>query len=308
MLVGKVEHLNTKIFKDFFEITKSRLSISVVFSSITGYLLATETVDTLHIMYLFIGGFCMVGASNALNQVLERDYDAVMKRTQNRPIPRGRISISTALILSLLMMLIGFYLLYHLNLKTAFFSFFSILIYVSIYTPLKTITPLSVFVGAFPGAIPFMLGWVSATNKFGIEPGILFMLQFFWQFPHFWAISWVMHEDYQKAGFKMLPTGKKIVKPPFKLHFTHFDDIYFIDSLYSLLRKSKLTQNSALLILILGITMLYFSIDLMVKKSNKAASKLIIVSIFYLSLVQLIFIFDKYFNKENNTRNSKSRK
>ena len=115
MQVGKEEHLNTKIFKDFFEITKSRLSISVVFSSITGYLLATETVDTLHIMYLFIGGFCMVGASNALNQVIERDYDAVMKRTQNRPIPRGRISISTALILSLLMMLIGFYLLYHLN-------------------------------------------------------------------------------------------------------------------------------------------------------------------------------------------------
>ena len=124
MQVGKEEHLNTKIFKDFFEITKSRLSISVVFSSITGYLLATETVDTLHIMYLFIGGFCMVGASNALNQVIERDYDAVMKRTQNRPIPQGRISISTALIISLLMIVIGFFLLNKLNFKTAFFSFF----------------------------------------------------------------------------------------------------------------------------------------------------------------------------------------
>tara|TARA_A100001011_G_scaffold23607_1_gene23560 strand:- start:539 stop:1435 length:897 start_codon:yes stop_codon:yes gene_type:complete len=296
MLVGKVEHLNTKIFKDFFEITKSRLSISVVFSSITGYLLATETVDTLHILYLFLGGFCMVGASNTLNQVIERDYDAIMKRTQNRPIPKGRISIPSALIISLLMIILGFFLLNKLNLKTAFFSFFSILIYVLIYTPLKTITPLSVFIGAFPGAIPFMLGWVSATNKFGIEPGILFMLQFFWQFPHFWAISWVMHDDYQKAGFKMLPTGNKDRKTAFQITFYTLWMILISLIPYTHYSGSlSLTQNSALLILTLGIIMLYFSIDLMVKKSNKAASKLIIVSIFYLSLVQLIFIFDKYF-------------
>ena len=296
MLVSKVESLKTNIFKDFFEITKSRLSISVVFSSITGYLLAAETVDTLHILYLFLGGFCMVGASNTLNQVIERDYDAVMKRTQNRPIPKGRISISSALIISVLMIIIGFFLLNKLNFKTAFFSFFSILVYVSIYTPLKTITPLSVFIGAFPGAIPFMLGWVSVTNKFGIEPGILFMLQFFWQFPHFWAISWVMHEDYQKAGFKMLPTGRKDRKTAFQITF--YTLWMILISLIPYTHYSgnlSLTQNSALLILILGIIMLYFSIDLMVKKSNKAASKLIIVSIFYLSIVQLVFIFDKYF-------------
>ena len=296
MLVGKVEYLNTKVFKDFFEITKIRLSISVVFSSITGYLLATETVDSLHILYLFIGGFCMVGAANTLNQVIERDYDAVMRRTQNRPIPKGRISISSALIISLLMIIIGFFLLNKLNFKTAIFSFFSILIYVSIYTPLKTVTPLSVFIGAFPGAIPFMLGWVSATNKFGIEPGILFMLQFFWQFPHFWAISWVMHDDYQKAGFKMLPTGRKDRKTAFQITFYTLWMILISLIPYTHYSGSlSLTQNSALLILTLGIIMLYFSIDLMVKKSNKAASKLIIVSIFYLSLVQLIFIFDKYF-------------
>ena len=296
MLVSKVEHLKTNIFKDFFEITKSRLSISVVFSSITGYLLAAETVDTLHILYLFLGGFCMVGASNTLNQVIERDYDAVMKRTQNRPIPKGRISISSAMIISVLMIIIGFFLLNKLNFKTAFFSFFSILVYVSIYTPLKTITPLSVFIGAFPGAIPFMLGWVSVTNKFGIEPGILFMLQFFWQFPHFWAISWVMHEDYQKAGFKMLPTGRKDRKTAFQITFYTLWMILISLIPYTHYSGSlNLTQDSALLILILGIIMLYFSIDLMVKKSNKAASKLIIVSIFYLSLVQLVFIFDKYF-------------
>ena len=295
MLVGKIDHLNIKNFKVFFEITKSRLSISVVFSSIAGYLLATESIDILHIFYLFFGGFCMVGASNALNQVIERDYDAVMKRTQNRPIPMGRISISRALIISLLMIVTGFFILSKLNFKTAFFSFFSILIYVSIYTPLKTITPLSVFIGAFPGAIPFMLGWVSVTNKFGIEPGILFMLQFFWQFPHFWAISWVMHEDYQKAGFKMLPSGKKDRKTAFQITFYTLWMILISLIPYTHYSGSlSLTHNSALLVLMLGITMLYFSIDLMVKKSNKAARKLIIVSIFYLSLVQLIFIIDKH--------------
>ena len=141
-----------------------------------------------------------------------------------------------------------------------------------------------------------MLGWVSVTNKFGIEPGILFMLQFFWQFPHFWAISWVMHEDYQKAGFKMLPTGRKDRKTAFQITFYTLWMILISLIPYTHYSGSlSLTENSAVLILILGIIMLYFSIDLMVKKSNKAASKLIIVSIFYLSLVQLVFIFDKFF-------------
>lgn len=143
-------------------------------------------------------GWCL----QAFNQVIERDLDALMKRTQNRPIPSGRMSVQTALIIAVVFTIVGIAALYIVNPKTAMFGGISIFLYTSVYTPLKTRTPLSVFVGAFPGAIPFMLGWVAATNDFGIEAGVLFMIQFFWQFPHFWAIGWVLYDDYKKAGFK----------------------------------------------------------------------------------------------------------
>lgn len=143
----------------------------------------------------------MVGASNAYNQIIERNLDALMDRTKNRPLPAGRMTVGTAFTIATIFTILGLIVLYIINPKTAMFGAISIFLYVSIYTPLKTKTPLSVFVGAFPGAIPFMLGWVAATGKFSIEPGTLFMIQFFWQFPHFWAIGWWLFEDYKKGGF-----------------------------------------------------------------------------------------------------------
>ena len=151
----------------------------------------------------------MVGASNSFNQIIEKDIDVLMDRTKNRPIPSKKMSVSTAFYISIILTLIGIVVLYKINPRTALFGAISIFIYTCLYTPLKTITPLSVFVGAFPGAIPFMLGWVAATNNFGIESGTLFMIQFFWQFPHFWALGWMLHDDYQKAGINMLPTKKR---------------------------------------------------------------------------------------------------
>lgn len=197
----------TLVFDDFKQITKVGLSLSVVFSSLAGYLLGANTISYNILILLAFGGYCMVGASNAFNQVIERDLDALMKRTQNRPIPSGRMSVQTALIIAVVFTIVGIAALYIVNPKTAMFGGISIFLYTSVYTPLKTRTPLSVFVGAFPGAIPFMLGWVAATNDFGIEAGVLFMIQFFWQFPHFWAIGWVLYDDYKKAGFNLLPTG-----------------------------------------------------------------------------------------------------
>ena len=158
---------------------------------------------------LMVGGYCMVGASNVFNQIIEKDLDANMDRTKNRPLPSGRMTKQTAFMLGIILTILGLIILYSVNPKTAMFGAISIFMYVSLYTPLKTMTPLSVFVGAFPGAIPFMLGWVAATGQFGIEAGTLFIIQFFWQFPHFWAIGWFLYDDYKKAGFFMLPTGKK---------------------------------------------------------------------------------------------------
>ena len=173
--------------KIFISLTKARLALSVVFSSIAGYFLAVDVVDFNELILLVIGGYLIVGASNSFNQIIEKDKDALMDRTKNRPLPAKAITTQNAFWISVFLTLIGLLCLYFINYKTAFFAAISVFLYTCVYTPLKPITPLSVFVGAIPGAIPFMLGWVAATGSFGIEPGTLFMIQFFWQFPHFWA-------------------------------------------------------------------------------------------------------------------------
>ena len=197
------------IISDLKQLTKVGLSLSVVFSSVAGYLLAAETINYFTLFLLALGGFFMVAASNAFNQIIEKDTDAIMKRTQNRPLPTGRMSINAALTIAILFTILGVSILYSINPKSALFGAISIFLYTCVYTPLKSVTPLTVFVGAIPGAIPFMLGWVAATNNFGVEAGFLFIIQFFWQFPHFWAIGWLQFEEYKKAGFNMLPMGTK---------------------------------------------------------------------------------------------------
>ncbi|MCB0375211.1 MAG: heme o synthase, partial [Sinomicrobium sp.] len=202
---SKKTHALALLFDDFTQITKAKLSLSVVFSSVAGYVLAAETIQLSTLILLLFGGYFMVGASNAYNQIIERDSDALMKRTRNRPLPAGRMSVSTAFTIALLFTVLGIAMLYMVNPRTAMFGAVSIFLYTSVYTPLKPKTPLAIFVGAIPGAIPFMLGWVAATGRFGIEAGTLFMIQFFWQFPHFWAIAWLARDDYARAGFDLLP-------------------------------------------------------------------------------------------------------
>ena len=273
-----------RALNDFLQLTKFRLAISVVISSLAGYLLASEQIEWDNISFLFLGGYAMVGASNAFNQWMERDLDALMLRTQSRPLPSKRMRESTALAIACGLTLIGILFLDFVNFRTAFFGALSIFIYVCIYTPLKRKTPLAVFVGAFPGAIPFMLGWVAATNKFGIEPGVLFMIQFLWQFPHFWAIGWVLHEDYKKAGFKLLPSGETDSATAFQIVFySLWVVVVSLVPAFHYTGKLRLSSTAALAIALLGSVMLYFAMTLMKKKSKKAAQNLIGVSIVYIT-------------------------
>ncbi|MDB2495290.1 heme o synthase, partial [Flavobacteriaceae bacterium] len=263
-------HLKKRsFFNNFLEITKVRLSASVLFSSIAGYLLGTEIVNIIDVLLLCVGGYSMVGASNVYNQIIEKDLDALMSRTKNRPIPSGRMSINTALAIAVSLTLIGIVSLYIINPITAMFGSVCIFMYVSLYTPLKTKTPLSVFVGAFPGAIPFMLGWVAATGHFGIEPGTLFMIQFFWQFPHFWAIAWFLFEDYEKAGFFMLPTGKRDKSTALQaVLYTLWTVLASLIPVFGVTGSLYLTPLSGVLIGLIGLVFLYFSICLFRFKTN----------------------------------------
>ena len=285
------------IYTDFKAITKAGLAISVVFSSIAGFLLGVTDFQALHwivLLKLAVGGYCMVGASNAYNQVIEKDLDALMDRTKNRPVPAGRMSPNMALVIASILTIIGIVLLYSINPKSAMFGAISIFLYTSIYTPLKTMTSLSVFVGAFPGAIPFMLGWVAATGNFGIEAGTLFLIQFFWQFPHFWSIGWFLYEDYEKAGFFMLPTGKK--DRGTALQIILYTIWLIVASLLPSLGYTGqlfITPIAAVLVFLLGLWMLFYAVRLYKVRTAKAARTLMLVSVSYITLLQLIYIFDK---------------
>ena len=283
------------IFDDLKQVTKFRLSVSVVFSSIAGYLLAAETIQINILLMLAVGGYFMVGASNVFNQIIERDPDKLMKRTKNRPLPTGRMSVTTAMIIGVLLTIFGLAILYTINPKTALFGAISIFLYISVYTPLKPVTPLAVFAGAIPGAIPFMLGWVAATGKFDIEPGMLFLIQFFWQFPHFWAIGWLQHEEYKKAGFNLLPTGEKNRKATTQiLLYTVWMILVSVFPVLKITGSLYLSPVAAIIIFMLGLIMLYYGFELHKKQTDKIARKLMLASVLYITLIQVIYVIDKF--------------
>ncbi len=296
-ITGTSKKTNTLalLFDDFKQITKAGLSVSVVFSSVAGYLLGAETIRIDTLLLLALGGYLMVGASNAYNQIIEKDLDALMKRTQDRPIPSGRMRVQTAFIIATVFTILGITILYTINPETAMFGAISIFLYTSVYTPLKTKTPLAIFVGALPGAIPFMLGWVAATGEFGIEAGTLFMIQFFWQFPHFWAIGWMLDEDYKKAGFHMLPTRKKDRATAVQIiMYTIWMLIISVFPLTGLTGKLQLSPVAAVLIFLMGLGMLFFALKLYRKRDDKAARSLMLASVSYITLMQIVYVADKF--------------
>lgn len=292
--------IDTKIYikelaSDLKQLMKVGLSLSVVFSSIAGYLLATESIHYPTLFLLGLGGYLMVAASNAFNQIIEKDTDRLMKRTMNRPLPTGRMSVPFALIIAALFTLAGIAILYSINAKSALFGAISIFLYTCVYTPLKGITPLAVFVGAFPGAIPFMLGWVAATGNFGIEAGFLFMIQFFWQFPHFWAIGWLQFEEYKKAGYNMLPMGEKDQSATRQIILYTF--IMILASIAPVLKMTGqfyIHPVTAIIVAILGGIMLFYGVKLHKLQTDLQARKLMLSSVLYITLIQIIYVVDKF--------------
>ena len=287
---------NKFTFSSFIEITKLRLSVSVVFSSVISYLIGMSEFNFEIFSYLVLGGLMMVSASNIFNQVIERDLDALMQRTKGRPLPMGQISVNNALILGFTFVIAGLTFLYIISPLCAMLGAISIFIYACIYTPLKLITPLSVFVGAIPGAIPFMLGWVAATNELGVEALALFLMQFFWQFPHFWAIAWWQNDEYEKAGFKMLPTGRKDKSTTFQIIFYSFWAIIMsIVPYFNVTGDLSLSTYGLVIVLMLGMFLLFYSFQLFKTSTTQNAKVLMYVSILYLTLVQIVYLIDNLY-------------
>ena len=278
------------------ELTKFRLTLSVVFSSFISYFLGASEVNLIQLFYLIAGGILIVSSSNIFNQIIERDLDKLMKRTQNRPLPKKEITPKLALFLAILSALIGLIFMCLINLKVAILAAVSIFLYTAIYTPMKLISPLSVFVGAIPGAFPFMIGWVAATNDIGIEALTLFLMQFFWQFPHFWSIGWSQNSDYEKAGFKMLPTGRKDKSTSAQiLFYSIWAVLVSIIPFFGITGELKLSIIGVLAVFALGALLIYKSYILFLDGKNENAKKLMFTSVIYLTFIQLTFLFDKIF-------------
>ena len=288
-----LNNISIRIIKNLI---KLRLTLSVVFSSFISYFLAYSEVNFIQLFYLTIGGILIVSSSNIFNQIIEKDLDKLMKRTKNRPLPKKEISQSLAMTIAIIFTIIGLYFLYSINLKVAILSAVSVFLYVALYTPLKLITPLSVFVGAIPGAFPIMIGWVAATNNLGVEAITLFLMQFFWQFPHFWSIGWSQSMDYEKAGFKMLPTGKKDKSTAAQiLFYSIWSVLISVIPFFGITGNLKLSIIGLLIVIILGVILVQKAYLLFVYEKNQNANSLMITSIVYLTLVQLTLLLDKLF-------------
>ena len=288
-----LNNISIRIIKNLI---KLRLTLSVVFSSFISYFLAYSEVIFIQLFYLTIGGILIVSSSNIFNQIIEKDLDKLMKRTKNRPLPKKEISQSLAMTIAIIFTIIGLYFMYSINLKVAILSALSVFLYVALYTPLKLITPLSVFVGAIPGAFPIMIGWVAATNNLGVEAITLFLMQFFWQFPHFWSIGWSQSMDYEKAGFKMLPTGKKDKSTAAQiLFYSIWSVLISVIPFFGITGNLKLSIIGLLIVIILGVILVQKAYMLFVFEKNQNANSLMITSIVYLTLVQLTLLLDKLF-------------
>lgn len=296
-----------QFFSDFSKLIKFRLTFLVVFSASVTFLIGSkiqidrgivEGINWGNWLILIVGGFLVTGAANCFNEIIEKDLDKLMTRTKDRPMPAGRMTTGQGLVLGLIMGILGTWLLGKLNLETGLISVFSILLYAFAYTPLKQQSPIAVFVGAIPGALPPLIGYIAAIGGQS-EVGyvavdyqiavILFLIQFVWQFPHFWAIAWVLDEDYSKAGFRLLPT-KKRDKTSAVITFISTIILIPVSLLPTFLGFGG--YYIAGVSLLAGLLFAWYAYQLVVKMDLPSARKVMFCSFFYIPLVQLILLFD----------------
>lgn len=283
-------------FRDYGQLLKPNLSFMVVFSSVIGYLLAPGIhFAWKEVIILFAGGMLVTGGANTINQILERESDKFMKRTMLRPMPDGRMNTSEAWIFAALTGISGALLLgFFFNPLTGLLSLFSLLLYAFAYTPMKKIHPIAVLIGAIPGALPPLIGWVAATNSLGMASlggWILFLIQFFWQFPHFWAIAWVGFDDYERAGIRMLPSSAG------KTRFTGLQCMFYSVVLIPLATMPRLVNISGNIgmwvSMFCGILYFAASVNFYLKSDHKSAKQVMFTSFLYLPTVLLALLFDK---------------
>ncbi|OYU95314.1 MAG: protoheme IX farnesyltransferase [Bacteroidetes bacterium B1(2017)] len=292
VVVSEVSYLRAKA-ADYNQLVKFRLTFLVVFSSVVTYLTAaTGAINWFEVAMLSIGGFLVTGASNGINQIIEKDYDKLMLRTANRPLATNRMSVTEAGVVSLLMGISGVVLIgTFLNPLCGWLALGALMSYAFVYTPLKRISPISVFVGAFPGAIPTLLGWVAFTGKIDMPAIILFGVQFFWQFPHFWSIAWILDDDYKRAGFKMLPST------PGRDKGTAFQTLTFSLALIPIgmlpYQYGVSGMISAFVGAFGGLLLTYYAFKLFRSCETADAKKLMFASFIYLPMVQLAYLIDK---------------
>lgn len=297
MIAGQIHTLAGLAFvtakaKAFSEMLKFRLSLLVAFSCAFGFVLASPQVEWTKLISLFVGGFLLSGASIIINQIKEKDFDKLMTRTMNRPLPTGRLSVQEATIFGAICFIISISILYYFtNPLTTVLSIVSMILYSFVYTPLKRVGPIAVFVGAIPGALPPLLGWTAATGVISYEALIIFGIQFIWQFPHFWAIAWVADEDYKKAGFKLLPSGgtkdlntaiQIMIYTMFLIPFGLLPAAFGITGM-----------NSAIVATVCGALFFSQTFSLMRSGDRRSALKIMFSSFLYLPIIQIAYLLDK---------------
>jgi len=279
--------------RDYNQLIKLRLNLTVVFSTFIGFLLgSTGHVHWSGLLVVVIGGFLTIGAANGINQIIEKNSDKLMKRTENRPLATNRMSVEEAAIACLVMGTAGVLMIsLYLNMTAGLLSLVSLCLYGFVYTPLKKITPFSVYVGAIPGALPTIIGFVAASSKLGAMGWIIFVIQLIWQFPHFYSIAWICDEDYKRAGLKMMPIGT-IKDRKAALQIVLFSLLLIPVSFLPYYYGYSHIITTALMVLCSTVFTLQ-SYKLYRSLENATARKLMFYSIMYLPVMFLIMLVDK---------------